>query len=191
MNYFIFFFALFAAQNILADVAGFSRGSEFQSYIAYGSVTVQCSNGGDFRENKENTFTCRDSFLQPQVFDYFKGPIVPLADTVKLTSRNPQGAIIESVTASYDGIRGLSREPFNLWFSSPIQQSLLREGVNKLQYEILVGGRSVLLGIFEVIVKKSAPKKCAPLKIVSGHGDDCESPFSMCQRFFKERSYCL
>lgn len=184
-------FQLINANTASASEFGFAKGSDFQSYTAYGPLTVQCKDGGSHAQNSETTFTCRDSFLLPQVFDYFKGPVTTQGNIVNLSARSEQGGIVMTASASYDGAKGLSREPFNLWLSSPIQQSLLREGVNRLSFEIISGKRIVQQGDFAVVVKRTNPKKCAPLKLVSGRGEDCESPFSMCQRYFKEQNYCL
>ncbi|MGZ3770839.1 MAG: hypothetical protein ACXVCR_17750 [Bdellovibrio sp.] len=170
-----------------AETIGFSRGSEFTATSIQGQVQVAC-NG--FNGAGTATYTCREVALDPNPYDYFIGPKDYRVDKLELNVIQ-EGGIIRNKLASYDGVYGKSREAFNLWISTLFQKPLLAMGLNTIHYKLYSDNNSkVYDGSFEVTVKKGSARQCRPMQYTSTDINDCNSQYSMCQKYFNEQSNC-
>lgn len=164
---------------------GFSGGSEYSSVPLNGSITVQCNSG---IESRVSHFDCRSEVLFPYEFDYFYGPKMD-ADEVVLVASREDGSTRKK-DGSYDGSAGRSKKHFNLWVSTVFQRPLLNFGKNSINFNLKKNGRSVSTGNFEVNVSAGEPRYCARRYYFSSTMQDCESNWSMCQKYFADENYC-
>jgi hypothetical protein len=165
-----------------ADV-GFLSGNQFSVSSIQGQVTVYCADGSSA------VYTCRDNALDPVSYDYFAGPSGVAADEITLTSVRSDGSVRET-TGGYDASAGHSANAFNLWISTIFQRPLLRAGVNKVNYVLGNAGKEVSQGIFVVNVGAGAPRTCPATHYNSADKSDCESQYTVCQRYFEQYQNC-
>lgn len=172
-----------------ARESGFSKGHEFVATPIQGQVRVVC-NG--FNGTGAAAFNCRDVALDPAVYDYFVGPIDSRADRVELYATHEDGSFrVKAV--DYDGVRGRSREAFNLWISTLFQKPLLEFGKNSIRFKIYSGSNlieEISNASFMVNVKKGPARTCPVATYNSTDINDCSSQYSICQRYFEEYRNC-
>ncbi|WP_413943646.1 hypothetical protein [Bdellovibrio sp. HCB-162] len=177
-------FCSFAQANV-----GFSHGNEFTASAIQGTVRVFC-NG--FNGSGSAVYSCRDVVLDPQAYDYFVGPQDARADKIELTASHEDGSS-RSKIVEYDGVRGKSREAFNLWISTLFQKPLLEYGTNNVRYRIYSGNRLIEAmgeGNFTALVKRGPARTCPAAQYNSTDVTDCNSQYSICQRYFEEFHNC-
>lgn len=172
-----------------ANPIGFASGSTFTATPIQGQVQVTCDG---FNGTGSAVFTCRDIVLDPQAYDFFMGPQEPSADRVELIATREDNTTRSKVT-SYDGLRGRSREAFNLWISTLFQKPLLAYGKNLIQYrlysvDVLVD--TAANNQFVVNVIKGQKRVCPSARYTSTDVNDCNSQYSICQRYFEEFRNC-
>lgn len=170
-----------------ADVAGFSRGSEFIGTSIQGQVRVNC-NG--FNGSATAVYNCRDIALEPNPYDHFIGPKDSRLDKIDLTAFHEAGTNRNKLMG-YDGIRGKSREAFNLWISTIFQKPILAFGLNTIRYKLYSDYNSTVVeGNFNVVVKRGFARQCQSMQYDSSDINDCNSQYSICQRYFNEQKNC-
>ncbi|WII72681.1 hypothetical protein QJS83_02205 [Bdellovibrio sp. 22V] len=172
-----------------ADYVGFSRGDQFTATPIQGQVQVTCSG---FNGSGSAVYTCRDLVLDPQAYDVFLGPRDARADRVTLVASHEDGSS-RTKSADYEGTRGRSGEAFNLWISTLFQKPLLENGVTSIRYTINGGHYAEPLaeGTFRVLVKRGPARTCPNARYTSSDVSDCNSQYSICQRYFEEFHNCL
>lgn len=173
-----------------ANAVGFASGNNFTATPIQGRVEVVC-NG--FNGSSSAIYNCRDVVLDPKAYDYFVGPKAFEADRVELTASHQDGSS-RSKTSSYDGERGISRDAFNLWISTLFQRPLLETGKNIISYRIY--SRDHLIEVdsnneFVVNVTKGSMRVCPDARYASTDVNDCNSQYSICQKYFDEFRNCL
>lgn len=167
--------------------ASFSRGNELVATSIQGQVQVDC-NG--FNGISSATYTCRDIVLEPNPYDYFVGPKDPRVDKVDLVALREDGSS-RSKLMGYDGLRGKSREAVNLWISTIFQKPLLAYGLNTIRYKVYSENNGVQYeGNFNVTVKRGSARQCRSMQYDSSDINDCNSQYSICQRYFEETNNC-
>lgn len=172
----------FAQANV-----GFSRGNELFATSIQGQVRVVCEG---FNGISSATFTCRDNVLDPNPYDYFVGPKDPAITKLELIALHEDGSA-RSKMISYDGHSGKSREAVNLWISTLFQKPLLAYGVNTIRYKIYSEHRDGQQeGNFNVTVKRGPARQCPLAQYDSIDINDCNSQYSICQRYFEENNNC-
>ena len=172
----------FSFPNAFANV-GFSSGSQFTAIPLHGSVKVTCSDGANVQ------FSCRDKILEPGSFDYFVGPAGVDADNVKLVSVRADRSRRDRA-ANYDSVVGRSIEPFNLWVSNLFQKPLLAAGTNKIEFVLSKAGAVVDQGTISVTVAQGAGRECPDANYESTDPQECQSQYSVCQRYFEQFQNC-
>jgi hypothetical protein len=179
-----FSFLAFLWTNLASAVeVGFSSGKQFTSISLHGQVTVDCA-GGTTAE-----YSCRDSALEPVSYDYFIGPEGITATDVSLSNLRPDGTRRDRSSA-YSVSVGRSNEAFNLWISTPFQRPLLASGVNKVAYVMKNKGATVGQGSFVVNVGPGTARECPTTHYNSPDAADCQSQYSVCQRYFEQYQSC-
>ncbi|KYG68827.1 hypothetical protein AZI87_06250 [Bdellovibrio bacteriovorus] len=170
-----------------AEFVGFSHGNELSATAISGTVKVICSG---FNGSGSAIYTCRDMALNPAAYDHFVGPQDSRTDRVELVATHADGSS-RSKTAEYDGYRGKSKEAFNLWISTIFQKPLLEAGVNTIRYRIYSRNIEPMAeGTFVANVKRGAPRQCPTAQYTSSDINDCNSQYSICQRYFEEYNNC-
>lgn len=171
---------------------GFANGNEFVATPVQGQVRVVC-NG--FNGNDTALYNCRDVALSPNPYDYFVGPQMGRSnvnDRVELLATLEDGTTRTKITG-YDGTRGKSRDAFNLWISTLFQKPLLSYGANKIRFRIIVSENHpehVVEGNFIANVKRGTVRTCPSVEYTSSDINDCNSQYSICQRYFEEYRNC-
>lgn len=172
-----------------ADQLGFARGNELTATPIQGQVQVTCSG---FNGSGSAVYTCRDVVMDPQAYDYFVGPRDPQADKVELVATHEDNSMRIKIS-NYDGVRGRSRDAFNLWISTLFQKPLLEFGKNLIQYQLYAGEKKREFAgsnQFVVNVKRGSARSCPPAHYNSADVNDCNSQYSICQRYFEEYHNC-
>lgn len=171
---------------------GFSMGDRLVATPIQGQVRVVCDG---FNGSGTAQYNCRDVVLSPNPYDYFVGPQVSSDfgnERVELVATHEDGTV-RVKSASYDAPRGKSREAFNLWISTIFQKPLLGYGTNNVRYKIYTAERTSEIqseGLFVVTVQKSAGRTCPSVEYTSTDYNDCNSQYSICQRYFDQYKYC-
>lgn len=167
---------------------GFAKGNELTASPIQGQVRVLCDG---FNGTGSALYTCRDVVLDPQAYDYFVGPRDTSIDKVELTATHEDGSSRFKMT-DYDGARGKSYEAFNLWISTLFQKPLLEYGVNSIRFRLYTGRELIQMGegTFQAIVKRGAARACPAAQYNSTDLNDCNSQYSICQRYFEEFHNC-
>lgn len=165
------------------NTVGFAQGNQFSSSSIQGSVKVYCNN------NITADYVCYDTVLDPVSYDYFVGPQGMAANEVTLLCDRPDGSRRDRTTP-YDAGSGRSGEAFNLWISTLFQKPLLLQGTNKFTFQLKAGGQVVQQGSFTVVVSPGAARTCPTTHYNSTDPVDCESQYSVCQRYFEQYDYC-
>lgn len=172
-----------------AAPVGFSLGNDLVAAPIQGQVQVTCTG---FNGNSSAVYTCRDIALDPQAYDFFVGPQDGYADTVELTAIHEDGSS-RTKTEDYDGRSGKSRSPLNLWISTIFQKPLLEYGRNIVRYRLYASGRSAETSRgdqFVVTVKRGTARSCPLAHYNSTDVNDCNSQYSICQKYFAEYRNC-
>lgn len=174
---------LFTTVAAHAAAPGFSQGSQFLAVPIQGVVTVYCSNGDTA------TYTCYDRVLDPSSYDYFVGPEGVRAQEITLSCVRPDGSSRER-TEEYDTKGTKSLHAFNLWINTPFQRPLLGMGMNKIDYRMSNMGKIIQQGTFTVNVAQGTARTCPTTHYNSADRNDCQSPYTVCQRYFEQYDYC-
>ncbi|QDK39423.1 hypothetical protein [Bdellovibrio sp. NC01] len=179
-----------AADTTDSVAAGFASGNTFQASAIEGNVIMTCEG---FNGTSEATYTCRDVVLDPSPYDYFVGPQDVRATQVELKAEHQDGSSRIKM-ANYDGKTGKSATTFNLWISSLFQKPLLETGTNKVHYSVYDNRVSPMQeyasGDFTVTVKRGNPRRCPTTQYRSTDVNDCNSQYSICQRYFEQFNNC-
>lgn len=174
---------LFTTVAARAAAPGFSQGNQFFAIPLQGVVTVYCSNG------ETATYTCYDSVLDPSSYDHFIGPEGIRAQQITLSCIRPDGTTRER-TEDYDTKSTKSLHAFNLWINTPFQRPLLSMGTNKIDYRMTNMGKIIQQGTFSVSVAHGATRVCPTTHYNSADANDCQSPYTVCQRYFEQYDNC-
>ncbi|GEM_PF-527985 len=180
-------FSFLISLSVQAAPIGFSHGNVMEGNFIQGQVRVYCSSSGG---SSVAAFNCRDHSLQPRVYAHFLGPVDARAAEVQLTAINENGT--RRVKASeYYGAGGRSTEAFNLWISTLFQKPLLQYGRNAVEFVLKDRkGNALSSGTFEAIVNRGEKRTCPSAEYTSNDMNDCESLYSICQRYFEDFNYC-
>lgn len=165
---------------------GLSIGNNLQTYNVIGDLVVTCESS-DFRDTQ--TFTCRDTVLEPASYAYFIGAKDNGATSVQLVSTRNDGST-RSRSLSYNSATGKSSELANLWMSTLLQRPLLKEGKNVIEYTYFKGSQPLNSGKFDVEVGFAGTRTCQKSFYTSRDANDCRSPFTVCQKYFEQFSWC-
>lgn len=182
---------LFFAVSAFAqtNTVGFSHGNVLSAIPLQGQVQVTCSG---FNGEGTASYNCRDVVLEPQSYDYFVGPRDSRLKWVDLVSVRQDGTT-RVKTASYDGAVGRTNEALNLWISTIFQKGLLGLGKNEISYKIYASDNTreaIVTGTFQAVVNRLPTRQCATGSYTSSDISDCNSQYSVCQRYFAERQFC-
>lgn len=172
-----------------ADDVGLSHGSEFTAAAVEGRVSIHC-NG--FNGVGNAVYNCRDAVLEPQLYDYFIGPRDAKATDVELKCTREDGSV-RVKTSGYNGTKGISTDSFNLWISTLFQKPLLQAGINTIDYRITADDRAkteIAKGRFVVNVVRTPVRRCQDAHYTSTDINDCNSQYSVCQKYFEEFNNC-
>lgn len=172
-----------------ANSVGFSQGNMLTAIPIQGQVQVTCSG---FNGEGTAVYNCRDVVLEPQAYDHFVGPRDAKLKWVDIISIRKDGSI-RVKSAAYQGSLGRTVEPLNLWISTIFQKGLLGPGTNEVTYKLYTSDNTrdpLVTGTFQAIVNRSSARQCATGVYDSTDINDCSSQYSVCQRFFAERSFC-
>lgn len=184
-RFLLFFVCLFLSISIFA-APGFSKGDRFQVVTLRGNLSVQCNLGSEVRQSN---FQCETQVLNPASYDIFVGSAIPAADKLVLTAQREDKSLREK-EESYDGSRGQSQRAINLWASSVFERPLLNYGVNIVTYKLIKDKTVHEQGVFKVQVESGSGRSCPTHSMSSGSAVDCESSFSICDRYFRAFNYC-
>jgi len=165
---------------------GFSSSSEFTASQIEGEVTVTCTS---YNGVGHAAYLCRSVVLEPAIYDYFVGPRDARAKKISLNVQHQDGSNREK-TVDYDGPAGKSREAYNLWISTLFQRPMLEMGMNTVNYSLLDGKTEVARGTVGVKVNAGARRTCPAAAYNSVDLNDCNSQYSICQRYFEEFRNC-
>jgi hypothetical protein len=167
--------------------AGFKNGDSLLTSPIEGTATVRCDG---FNGRQTSVYNCRDIVLEPGAYDVFVGPQHPTAYSVSLKAIHEDGSS-RNKQELYNGSLGVSSDSFNLWISTLFQRPLLEFGKNTILWEITNREDKVLeSGEFLATVKKGPARKCDPAFFNSTDANDCNSQFTVCQRYFEQQNYC-
>ena len=180
ISFFIIFFTTVVAH---AATPGFSQGNLFIAVPLQGTVTVYCASGPSV------TYSCYDTVLDPASYDYFLGPAGVIADQITLISTRMDGSKRDR-TEDYNSGGEKSASAFNLWISTPFQRPLLGLGTNKIDYKLTNMGKLVQQGNFTVTVGHGQTRTCPATHYNSADPSDCQSQYTVCQRYFEQYDYC-
>jgi hypothetical protein len=167
---------------VAADVA-FSSGNNFSSIPIRGQVEVTCADGTLVQ------YSCHDTVLDPASYDYFVAPQGSNADQVSLSNLRADGSR-RNRSSDYDAKAGHSSDAFNLWISTIFQKPLLQMGVNKVDYTLSKDGKTTLQGTFSVKVSAGTLRECPKTHYNSTEPVDCQSQYTVCQRYFEQYQNC-
>lgn len=177
------FLPLFTAVATYAATPGFSLGDQFYATPLQGTVTVYCNPG------ESVTYTCHATVLDPSNYDYFIGPEGTKAQEVSLSCVRPDGSRRDR-TEEYNNRTRKSANAFNLWISTPFQRPLLALGTNQVDYRMMSMGKIIDQGTFSVNVAHGSARTCPATHYNSTDANDCQSPYTVCQRYFEQYDYC-
>lgn len=182
---FVVFLLLTQISAVVAQAAtpGFTQGSQFYATSLQGAVTVSCSTG------EIANYTCFGATLDPSSYDYFNGPAEVKAEEVVLVSTKADGSRRER-TELYNSKYARSEGAFNLWISTPFQRPLLAMGTNVIDYKLMSVGKIVHQGGFTVTVTRGPSRTCPMTHYNSTDPSDCQSHYTVCQRYFEQYDYC-
>jgi hypothetical protein len=176
-----FFLVLVSMSFVSAAHGNFSRGDAFQYVNIAGSLKVVC-------ENQTQVVACQDIFMEPWPYDIFIGAKNPAAESVQINARSKNDS--QKLTVDYYGRIGKSAD-INLGVSSLFQKPLLKLGENKIQYVLLDKvGNTLDSNIFVVTVTRGQSRRCVESEILSLNSEDCDHPYTLCQKYFRKNNYC-
>ena len=182
-------FLLFSSVAFSADDIGFSHGSMMNSVPVSGRVTVFCPASIVNPTSVTVSYSCQDVILEPAPYDYFIGPKGQDADHLTLLATREDGSV-RSKTDLYDGTQTRSSSALNLWISTLFQRPLLKKGLNRIDYTLVLDKAVVGQGKFQVLVQELPGRECPVSQYVSADPADCNSPFSVCERYFSQYNNC-
>lgn len=167
--------------------ANFKNGNELVTAPIEGTATVRCDG---FNGRQTAVYQCRDLVMDPGPYDYFMGPVVTNGTAVNLKAFHQDGSS-RSKSEKYLGSRGISVETFNLWISTIFQRPLLEYGANRVMWQVVDDSERVLAeGQFVANVKRGPARQCEPAFYNSTDANDCNSQFTVCQRYFEQNNFC-
>lgn len=184
----MFFTTLFTVLlGAIAAMASFKNGNALTTYPIEGTATVRCDG---FNGRQTAVYNCRDVAMEPGPYDYFVGPKSDTAYKVNLKAQHQDGSS-RNKSEKYVGATGISADSFNLWISTLFQRPLLEYGRNLVLWEIIDEDDKVLYnGEFEAVVNRGALRKCEPAFYNSTDANDCNSQFTVCQKYFEQHNFC-
>lgn len=182
---FLLFGSLLFSVSIFA-APGFSKGDRFQVVTLRGNLNVRCNVGAEIRQSN---FQCESQVLAPASYDFFVGSAIPAADKIILIAERSDKSIREKEEV-YNGARGQSQRMINLWVSSVFERPLLNYGMNTVTYKIMKGPATYEQGVFKVQVDAGAGRSCPTYSMTSTSAGDCETSYSVCDRYFRAFNYC-
>jgi hypothetical protein len=173
----------FSSYAFATESVGFIQGSQFQVAQLYGELIVYCP-GSNPATNK---LSCLKDQLSPSEYDYFVGPKITGATTVRLSNQNGN-----TQKSGYDASSGKSKRMFNLWNKTLLQKPLLKLGANTIFFELLDDENRVLkVGQFSVDLINVNSRVCPQGQTVSNWPEDCESNnYQLCAGYFREYKFC-
>lgn len=174
---------LFTTVVARAAAPGFAQGNQFYAIPLQGNVTVYCGT------SESASYTCYDTVLDPASYDYFVGPEGIRAEQVTLSCLRQDGTRRDR-TEDYDTKNTRSLHAYNLWINTPFQRPLLAMGVNKIDYTMSNMGKIIQQGTFSVNVAHGKARNCPTTHYNSSDINDCQSPYTVCQRYFEQYDYC-
>lgn len=170
----------------LQAAVGFSKGERFSVISLKGQLSVKCNYTG---YEGSAYYTCESQVLEPATYDYFIGPAISEANRVVLNAERADKSIREKEEA-YIGAKGQSARAINLWASSVFERPLLNYGANKVTYKLMKDNVVLEEGTFKVQIDGGSARSCPNHAINSTFPGDCESSFSICERYFRSFNYC-
>ncbi len=173
----------------LVFAVGFSHGSLMKSVPVAGRVTVFCPASSASPAGTTARYSCQDVVLEPSAYDYFMGPKGLNADHVTLVATRADGTI-RSKTELYNSVQSRTTSSLNLWISTLFQRPLFKKGLNKIHYTLVLNQAAVGQGDFQVLVQEQPARECPDSQYTSADPADCESPFSVCERYFSQYNNC-
>ena len=173
----------------VAMAAGFQTGNLYSATAISGYLSLQCPSEDGSPETVNAVFNCRQSQLEPVMYDYFLGPSGVDADSVELTVTRADGSVLKK-TVKYDARSGKSREKFNLWENGLFSKALLSAGINQINYKLSRGGQLQTNGNFSVVVDRKKPLSCSPENRNSSSPSDCHNQLTMCGNYFENQNFC-
>lgn len=172
-----------------ATDVGFKNGSVMKAVPVSGKVTVYCPPSPISAKEISTTYNCQNILLEPSAYDYFVGPAGLVADNFTLQVTREDGST-RAKTDKYDGIQTRSTSMMNLWISTLFQRPLLKKGRNKISYTLVQDKAAVGQGQFEVLVQEEPARECPVSQYVSTDPVDCNSAYSVCERYFLQYNNC-
>lgn len=169
-----------------AEPGGFEKGNTLTATPVQGEVRMICAG---FNGSGSALYSCRDTALNPGAYDYFVGPRDARATKVELTAYHQDGST-RTKAEEYQGSRGRSGEAFNLWISTLFQKPLLEAGSNRVTFKLMGNSAVYAEGSFTAVVTRGAPRTCPTVTYQSSDINDCNSQYSICQRYFREHNNC-
>jgi len=168
-----------------ADAAEFKKGSEYNVLYVQGTAHLTCQGFYNGRYiTLRRSVSCYDSLVSPGSYSRFIHAGSE-ATKVKLTN----GSVDK--TKKFYAEKGESKN-FNLLIRTLFQKPLLHEGINDIDYQLLLEDGTVEeSGDFEVFVE-TAHRRCRPLFLHSNNLYDCQngSQPQVCNEYFY-RARCL
>lgn len=190
MNFVIILYSLVVSLlgKNFALAQSLSAGSNYNSVFIKGQVELVCQEGS---LHQESTFECQDSILEPSNYAYFLGPRGLNADEVRLVVTSADGSS-RNKNFTYHSKLGSTTDKINLWISTVFQKALLKNGLNKINYSLLLKAQPVNQGQgqFQVQVNPVGIRYCPAQKINSSTVTDCNSQYSVCQTYFQQNNFC-
>lgn len=187
MKFFALIFTLLPGVVMATETVGFSQGNTRTAVAISGDLMVSCHEPG--RPPTHAFFSCRDLVLEPTSYDFFQGPKGLDADEVELTATREDGST-RTKREKYDSLTYRSEDPFNLWISTLFQRPLLKGGHNEIAYTLIQNQTAVGQGKFQVLVQKGPSRVCPRSSYNSINSSDCQSQFSVCNRYFSQYNNC-
>ena len=181
--------ALISLFSSVAMAAGFQSGNTYSATAISGSLSLQCPSVDGGPETINAVFNCRQSQLEPVMYDYFLGPSGVDADMVELTVTRADSSVAKK-TIKYDARSGKSREKFNLWETGLFSKALLSDGINQVNYKLTRAGQIQTTGDFSVVVDRKKSLSCNPENRTTESSSDCQNQLTMCGNYFENQNFC-
>lgn len=172
-----------------AQSASFTSGVNFTGFRVRGKLSVSCRARTSAPISRSTI--CDFNILNSNEKEYFIGNTSG-ATMLKIQAKRENSTLSEVQMVSYDGEKGVSKQPINLWLRSLIQRPLLGIGKNTVHFILTQKSKIIEDQNFDVIVKEGGEKTCTEIGFYSSLlSSDCDSPQNLCERYFSENNYCL
>ena len=183
MKYFVSLIVVLSSWSAFANV-GFAEGSRYKIAPLDGHLSVSC-----LENQSRYQFTCRSSSLGPVNRSYFQGPVMTNADTIEIVATGEDGTQVRKVD-DYDPILGRSFSRINLGVDLFLDRPLLQLGRNRIDYKLYKRNQLVSHGSLFVDVVRDTRRTCSSQTVVISQARDCQSQFTLCQKFFERNTSC-